>query len=101
VVPARLRPSSNGANFQRENRDTIQSDLTYKQTRNLRAVATALAKNCARAGIILFSRGNAGATTAAYAARGGFAAVGDRAGPHATNFDFVGDGGIAVDADGI
>ena len=28
MVPARLRPSSNGANLQRENRDTIQSDLT-------------------------------------------------------------------------
>jgi integrase len=76
-----------------------KASIIYTQTGNLRAVATALAKNCARAGIILSSSANAGAPTAAYVARGGFAAVGDRAGPHAS--DFVGDGGVAVDPDGI
>jgi hypothetical protein len=30
VAPARLRPSSKGANLQSENGDTIQSDLTTK-----------------------------------------------------------------------
>jgi len=35
VVPARLRPSSNGANLQRENRDTFQSDLTPGRSCNV------------------------------------------------------------------
>jgi threonine synthase len=39
------------------------------------ALATSLAKNYGRAGIILSSSGNAGASAAAYAARGGLAAV--------------------------
>ncbi len=58
-----------------------KASIIYKQTGNLRAVATALTKNCGRAGVILSSSGNPGAPTPAYAARGGLAAVGARAGP--------------------
>jgi hypothetical protein len=57
-----------------------------------------LGSDCAGS-IILYSSGNAGTPAAAYAARGGLAAAGARAGPRASNF--VGDGSVAVDADGI